>query len=279
MQILLLRIFLFQTLIPFQNSSYIPVSDGENIVHQYYILSYNEDAEQANWVYFKLTKEMLVGDAKRSSNFRSDPFVSTGSASTKDYVKTGCDRGHLCPAADMKFDDRAMYESFYMSNISPQVPEFNRGIWKQLETKVRNWAHDKDSIYVVAGPIFSDMDTRIGENEVRVPTSFYKVLYEPAKERIIAFILPNKGSSIPLQEFVTTVDSVERVTSIDFFSQIPDNLENELESKIELSGWFENVSFSTSIPPKESDNTILILLMAIVGTIIIILVLKKLLNL
>jgi endonuclease G len=174
---------------------YLPIDDGERINHTYYSLSYNEDTEQANWVYYKLTEDMLSGDAERNNNFRYDPLVTTKSASTKDYTKSGYDRGHLCPAGDRKFNKDAMYESFYMSNVSPQLPGFNRGIWKSLESQVRNWTRDKDSLYVVTGPIFNETDQRIGKNKVRIPSAFYKVLYAEGKNQMLAFILPNQASS------------------------------------------------------------------------------------
>lgn len=230
---------------------YLPISPAHPITHQYYILSYNEETEQANWIYYKLTSDMLLGDAERNSNFRNDPLVSTKSASTKDYTKSGYDRGHLCPAADMKFDEKAMYESFYMSNVSPQVPEFNRGIWKNLESQIRDWTREKDSLYIVTGPIFDQTNIAIGKNQVVVPSAFYKVLYNPAQNQMIAFSLPNKASSLPFDKFASTVDSLEELTGIDFFSQLPDQLENRLESKIVLSGWFQS-ALSTSTRTKSS---------------------------
>jgi endonuclease G len=90
---------------------------------------------------------------KRKDNFRSDPKVKTGSAALSDYKGSGYDRGHLAPAADFKWSATAMSESFYMSNMSPQVPGFNRGIWKNIESTVRNWAVENDEIYIVTGPV------------------------------------------------------------------------------------------------------------------------------
>jgi endonuclease G len=239
--LLLLNILLVSLFNSYQELTFIPVSSGEQISHKYYILSYNEDTEQANWVYYKLTKEMLQGDAQRNSSFRNDPLVTTKSASTKDYTMSGYDRGHLCPAADMKFDDTAMYESFYMSNVSPQIPEFNRGIWKELESQVRNWTYEKDSLYVITGPIFDDVDVRIGKNEVRVPKYLFKILYDAAYNQMIAFTLPNIASDQPFTDFVVSVDSLESLTNIDFFSQLPDSMENRLEKRIQLSSWFKDI--------------------------------------
>jgi len=275
MQTLLFIIALIPSFLSVPDLSFLPIPGEQQISHSYYILSYNEDAEQANWVYYKLTKEMLEGDVERNSNFRNDPLVTTKSASTKDYTNSGYDRGHLCPAADMKFDVKAMYESFYMSNITPQNPDFNRGIWKELESQVRTWVREKDSLYVITGPILSDNDNSIGANEVKVPNYFYKVLYDPAQNKVVAFIIPNQSSAEPFENFATSIDSLEIYTGIDFFSQLPDRLENRLESKIDLVGWFSDVAVSTSIPTKKPNNSLVKLILALSGIIIVLLIFRK----
>ena len=235
----ILNIIAFALNLTQYNITYLPLSNGEIIMHKYYTLAYNEETEQANWVFYKITKEMLLGNAKRNDNFRSDPMVSTGSASTNDYTNTGYDRGHLCPAADMKFSDIAIYESFYLSNVSPQIPEFNRGIWKQLENKVRDWTREKDSLYVVSGPIFTKNGISIGQNKVKVPSYFFKVLFAPYQKQMIAFILPNDLSRLSFENYASTSDLLEQITGFDFFSQLPDTIENRLESEIRLEDWFD----------------------------------------
>ncbi len=268
---------LFVSFISFgsKNPLYIPKSQGEQINHHYYILSYNEITEQANWVYYELSSQMLNGNIKRSNRFHSDPLVTTKSATSSDYTKSGFDRGHLCPAADMSFDSIAMYESFYMSNISPQNPAFNRGIWKSLEGKVREWANTKEKLDIVTGPIFSKTDLRIGQNNVRVPAYFYKILFAEEQNQMIAFILPNAASSNSLDRFVSTVDSIEQITGIDFFIQLPDSKENQLESEIALSGWFGNTAAKLPVLENENNNALIILLLVIVVLMIFIFIFKK----
>ena len=120
--------------------NYLPSqqSNGQIVHHANYTLQYNEEHEQASWVAYRLTSHHLQNPStKRKDNFRSDPKVKTGSATLSDYKGSGYDRGHLAPAADFKWSSTAMSESFYMSNMSPQVPGFNRGIWKKLESKIR----------------------------------------------------------------------------------------------------------------------------------------------
>ncbi len=184
--------------------------------------------------------EIESGTIERTDNFRSDTSIVTGSASLADYRGSGFDRGHLAPAGDMKWDQLAMSQSFLMSNMSPQLPAFNRGIWRKLETEVRNWALEKDSLYVITGPLFSPADSLIGENGVGVPSHYFKVLVDlsPPDHDMIAFLLPNSSSSEDLIQFAITVDSLEQLTAYDFFSVAPDQkMIDWLEQRIEPGNW------------------------------------------
>ncbi|WP_346862850.1 DNA/RNA non-specific endonuclease [uncultured Draconibacterium sp.] len=228
-------------------ASLLPIGEGEVVKHAYYTLSYLENEEQANWIFYKLNTFMLGGNASRTDNFRIDNFVSTGSATLNDYKGSGYDRGHLCPAGDMTTDLVAMSESFYLSNMSPQDPSFNRGIWKTLESTVRNWAVNETEIYVVTGPIFQNNLGSIG-NGVTIPGSYYKVIYDPTDEaKMIALVLPNRKGEKQLTEYVVTVDYVENLTGIDFFSGLPDEVENKLESNSNADLWeFKGYNSTTS---------------------------------
>ncbi len=195
-------------------------SSSEIVHHTYYVLSYNEGHEQAEWVFYKLTPDMIKGQAVRKNNFRKDPKVRSGSASPSDYVGSGYDRGHLCPAASMKQNQQAIDNTFYMSNISPQIPAFNRGGWRELEEWVRDWALIDSVLYVVTGVIFPDSTktevTRIGKNRVTVPTHFYKIVYSPKQDSTIAFIMPNKKAAKNILTYTISVDSIKQYTSFDF---------------------------------------------------------------
>ncbi|MDD5529054.1 MAG: DNA/RNA non-specific endonuclease [bacterium] len=213
---------------------------GNDIIkHTGYTLKYVEKYEQPEWVAYKLTAEMTKGTCKRTDNFRPDSMVKTGSAEPSDYKNSGYDRGHLAPAGDMKWSEKAMSESFYMSNMSPQKPDFNRGVWEKLEEQVRQWAKDNQEIYVVSGPILSKNLPTIGKNKVAVPSYFYKVILDSKEPEIkgIGFVLPNQSSTNPLTTYAVTIDSVETLTGIDFFPAIPDTLENTIESSIQISKW------------------------------------------
>lgn len=217
------------------------IVQGEEIVSHYaYTLSYNEEYEQANWVAYSLKSSELIKAAKRSNRFKPDPLVNTKTAVTSDYTKTGFDRGHLAPAADMAFSITAMEESFFMSNISPQRPKFNRGIWKKLESKVRDWASKEGELFVVTGPVLSDKPNNfIGRTcKIAVPNYYYKALLDTTgTDKAIAFILPNKGSKLPLSDFVVSVDSLESVIGRDLFYQLSDNIEDSLEKSSNYSDW------------------------------------------
>lgn len=213
---------------------------GEFVKHSYFSLCYSEAHEQALWVHYILTLGMVIEkNCERSDNFRSDPKVNTLSAIPGDYKKSGYDRGHLCPAADMRFDCNAISETFFMSNMSPQVPAFNRGIWSRLEEQVRKWAETYDTIYVTtAGVLNNTCAGSIGHN-VAIPGYFYKALFRNTAEggTCIAFLLPNKGSQSSLVEYVITVDSLENFTGIDFFSALPDSIEQAIEKESGVEKW------------------------------------------
>lgn len=203
-------------------------------------LGYIEYHEQPAWVIYHMTyEEAITKAAKRDDNFREDPEVPTGSAALADYRGSGYDRGHLAPAADMAFSIRTMDDSFYMSNMSPQEPAFNRGIWKDLEAQVRQFAITEKDIYVVTGPILPKTKTvTIGANKVTVPTHYYKVIYDRTPPgKMIGFIMPNDGSDKRLQDFAVTVDAVEDATGLDFFPLIFQPTQEQLESSISVKDW------------------------------------------
>jgi endonuclease G, mitochondrial len=212
------------------------------VVHSNYTLSYNEKHEQANWVCYQLKGESTRGTASRADHqFEPDNKVKTKSALSSDYIGTGYDRGHLAPAGDFKCCQNLMNETFVMSNISPQNSDFNRGIWGNLEERIRSWARRDESIIIVTGPILKDGLETIGRyNKVSVPEEFYKIvlLNHNGQKRAIGFILENKplfGSIV--YDFAVPINEIERRTGIDFFEKLPDTIENELESQASWEEW------------------------------------------
>lgn len=234
-----------------------PKSDHPKIEHYAYSLGYSEGHEQAAWVYYLLTAEECIARYKRTDRFVPDPEVTTGSATIADYQGSGYDRGHLAPAADMAWSDTSMRESFYFSNMSPQNPSFNRGIWKKLEAQVRNWAAHYDSLYIVTGPVLDSGLISIGQNQVAVPNFYYKAVLDldSTHQTALAFLLPNLKSSAVLSSFVISIDSLESLTQIDFFSGLNDSLEAVLETSSDPEKWNWNVASirrSDPITTKES---------------------------
>lgn len=209
------------------------------IFHAGYSFLYNEEHEQASWVAYELTREETNNRYKRSNRFKPDPWVKTKTARNADYSRSGYDRGHLAPAADMGWSARSMAESFYYSNMSPQLPGFNRGIWKKLEELVRNWAIEHQGLLVVTGPVLKEGLKTIGANGVSVPESYYKVILDNRQPGIkaIAFLLPHSSHSGGLQSFVVPIDSVESLTGIDFFPGFPHEEHLEKTSCVELWSW------------------------------------------
>ena len=205
-----------------------------------YALGYIEYHEQPAWVIYRMTDtEAKTKATSRNDNFREDPAIPSGSATLADYRGSGYDRGHLAPAADMAYSVKTMDESFYMSNMSPQRGEFNRGIWKDLEAQVRDFAIVEKDVYIVTGPILPQKKSlTIGASQVTVPERYYKVVWDRTPpEKMIGFILPNAESTKSLQDYAVTVDAVEAATGLDFFSELPKEQQETLEGTITINAW------------------------------------------
>jgi endonuclease G, mitochondrial len=212
------------------------------IRHTGFALCYNERFEQAAWVAYELTNyEVQTHKASRKHmQFEPDDAVPTGSAAKDDYRNSGYDKGHLAPAADMRWSAKAMRDCFLLSNISPQVHEFNAGVWEDLEAAVRGEAERLDTVDVVTGPVLHNGLPTIGAQHIAVPEFFYKVLLytSPRITQAIGFIIPNQESLKPFYAYAVPVDSVEHVTGLDFFGQLDSQLEAEVESRTDVGWWF-----------------------------------------
>jgi len=209
------------------------------IQHTGYTVSYNSDYRIANWVAYELTREEASSTvAERENKFVLDPEVKGATALNQDYTRSGYDRGHLAPAGDMKWSHRAMRESFYLSNICPQKHAFNAGIWKELEERARVWAKKHNSLYIICGPVIDGELKRLGKNRVGIPELFYKVICNPATEQAIGFLFENRAyKDSDLKKYAIPVDSVEKVTGIDFFPIFPDEVERHMEAIVEWDKW------------------------------------------
>ena len=205
-----------------------------------YTISYNRNWNQPNWVAWELNKNETKGRNNRNEEFTADPDLAEAyQVESYDYSGSGYDRGHMCPAGDNHFDAKAMNESFYMSNICPQNHELNAGKWNDLEIACRKWANRYQQLFIVCGPIIDKRNgKRIGkEHEIIVPEKFFKVILitstKPA--RAIGYIFENNGSDRPYK--VHSIDEVEKITGMDFFPNLPDKIEELVESRYEASDW------------------------------------------
>lgn len=224
-------------------------TDDELVRHDGYTLRYDEALKNPVWVAYPLLAYEITGDAERDNErFVPDSAVEGGTALPSDYTRSGYDRGHQAPAGDFKFSQQLMKQSFLMSNISPQAPQFNRGIWKSLEDQVRAWALRDGGLYVVTGPVLRNGLPTIGRtNDVAVPDSFYKVILYCRKGaspdiRMIGFLLKNEPSNESLTSFVVPVSAIEQATGLDFFDKMPDDLQRRLKNQPRsqmVSQWFD----------------------------------------
>ena len=234
--------FQFTNKIP-ANEFVLPKHDNEDVILRKiaFGLKYNDTTKQPDWVAYELTlNEVYSNETKRSNNFKIDTEISTGTATNDDYRYSGYDKGHLAPAADMKFSKQAMDESFLFTNICPQVPAFNRGIWASLESMVRYWAVVNEAVMVVCGPIFySNEYITIGINEIGVPDAFYKIIldYREPEKKGIAFIIPNRKKENEISFYVCSIDDVEIITGEDFFPFLSPHAEKLLEASFDLDLW------------------------------------------
>ncbi len=217
----------------------IPVATKEHdeiiLKRMAYTASYNNKMKNPNWVAWELTRKETVGKEDRSDKFVPDPDLPEPRVKSSDYTRTGYDRGHLAPAADMKWNPRAMEESFYMSNICPQHKNLNRGDWNDLEDACRAWAKKYGTVYIACGPIYDhSKPKRIGASKVAVPDRFFKVvlIYNRKDPMAFGFIFPNIARSQELKKYQVTVDDIENITGFDFFSRLPDHVEDYIEAEI-----------------------------------------------
>ncbi len=239
---------------------------GEEIItHSAMALVYSEEHEQAKWVAHIISPEVTKGTVSRTNDFRIDSKVATGTAVEQDYfLKSlkpdgeyvydgfGYDRGHLAPSADFRWSGQALSESYFYSNMSPQLPEFNREIWADLENTLRAYmyAHPDVELMVVTGPLLEKDLPKIERsvNGLSIPSAFWKVAVDLKNERGIGFIIPHAGQEYPLSTFAVTINEVEQKTRLDFFHLLPDELENRLEQQLNKTDWIPALAAGDTEP-------------------------------
>ena len=208
-----------------------------------FIISYNLERLCPNYVCWSLTRERASGKVQRSNNFHADPAMSERvRVDAFDYNGSGYDRGHMCPAGDNKNTEKAMDESFCMTNICPQNHQLNVGAWNDLEMQCRSWAKNYGTLYICCGPIFdSDSPKKVGTRKdmrIAVPDRFFKVILMLGRvPKAIGFIYPNRSCSGDMRDYAVSVDKVEKVTGMDFFYQLDDEQEKQLEKECNPAAW------------------------------------------
>ncbi len=258
-----------------------PKSDDalQTVKHIALTLGYSEPDEQAAWVQHMVIPEVEFANVSRTNDFRTDSLVKTGSAEETDYfLKTvaddgelvydgfGYDRGHLAPSADFRWSQTALSESYFYSNMSPQKPEFNRERWAELESWIRTYVIDfQESVFVITGPVLKLGLKQQGANKVSIPEQFYKIVIDldGKEKKAIAFLMPNDHCAYPVTGYLTSIDEIEKLTGLDFFSSLDDAQEAKLEAMNTLDGWVheDNDKFGEVAPlkaplPKGYFNTL-----------------------
>ncbi len=250
---------------------FLPKIDSSEtlISHRALLLVYDEQHEQAKWVLHKISTNVLDGKVSRTNDFRIDPLVKSGSAEEKDYfLKTkkengkydydgfGYDRGHLAPSADFRWSQRALSESYFYSNMSPQLPTFNREIWADLEGLVRSYVYEnRRSLIVYTGPVLNEnlKKQERSINGVSIPEEFFKVVVDFKAQKSIAYLMPQEKSDYPVEYYATTIDEIEKLTGIDFLHHIDNQTEALIENQKDISFWLPEKQKSDAIPFKEGS--------------------------
>ncbi|AZQ43606.1 DNA/RNA non-specific endonuclease [Nonlabens ponticola] len=220
-------------------TDYLPSSTNQVIHHKSYSLSYNERHEQAEWTAHVLRPSDIQQVDFKRPYFEIDDQVSTGAASWRNYKNSGYDRGHLVPAGDRRGSIQDFNETFLTSNISPQLHEFNAGIWNDLEQQVRRYAQQYGDLYIVTGSILGNNLSSIGNENVTVPRSFYKIILRETNDQpvILAYLLSQDDQDTSLNSYLISVDQIETMTGTDFFAQLPHDIEEKLEAQTARRGW------------------------------------------
>jgi len=221
----------------------IPAIDsGETIIcYSGFALSYNRTTLVPDWVAYELTAaETEGGYTTKSSSFSRDPNLKGRQASREDYSRSGWDKGHMAPKADMRWSEKSYWESHYFTNVCPQNHRLNCGDWNRLEKAVRSWAQSRGSVWVVCGPIFTtNAYGTIGASEVHIPDYFFKALLTRCDGRYsaIGFVFPNDDRDYQLRKQAVTIDRIEELIGRDLFPALPDDEEVRAEAAFHWDDW------------------------------------------
>ncbi len=246
------------------------IDSAEKLIsHDALCLVYDEYHEQAKWVLHKISNDIIDGEVSRTNDFRGDPLITSGSAEEKDYflkIKLdsgkyeydgfGYDRGHLAPSADFRWSQKALSESYFYSNMSPQLPSFNREKWAELEGLIRSYIFENNrSLIVYTGPVLHAQLEKVSRsiNGLSIPEQFFKIVIDYEIGKAIAYLVPQNHNDQPVESFATSIDEIENVTGIDFLHQIDDEIEEQLERQKDISFWMPEKQ-KMDVPPMDAEK-------------------------
>lgn len=256
------------------------LKDGEELIcHSAYCLVYDENHEMAKWTAHIISHDIATGGINRTNDFRPDSLIKTGSSEEEDYFLTlenddgsvkyegfGYDRGHLAPSADFRWSATALSESYFYSNMTPQLPEFNRELWADIESFMREYVYNNPGkdLYIVTAPVLNDNLPKIerSKNKVSIPEYHYKIAVDMDAKKGIAFLVSQKNLGYPIEYYVVSIDSVEKITGINYYPQLSDEDEILIESKSDISLWRTGTKKNDVAPlaksqmPKGCYNTV-----------------------
>jgi endonuclease G len=256
------------------------LKEGEELIcHSAFCLVYDEEHEMARWTAHIISHEIINGAVSRTNDFRVDSLIKTGSSEEVDYFLTtekddgslkydgfGYDRGHLAPSADFRWSPVALSESYFYSNMTPQLPEFNRELWADIESFMREYVYNNPGkdLFIVTAPVLRDdlpKQTR-SKNNVSIPEYHYKIGVDMQSKKGIAFIVSQKNTGYPIESYVVSIDSIEKITGINYFPKLSAEDEKLIESNSDISQWRTGTKKNDVAPltkaqmPKESYNTV-----------------------
>lgn len=197
----------------------IALSNTTIICRQGYVLQHDNQARIPIWVSYTLSRAQTLACAPRPDRFEPDPVLRPSQrADMRDYRRSGYDQGHMAPNADLSWDPQVQRESFYLSNIVPQLPALNRGLWRELETIVRAWAHERNQLTIYVGPVYDRHSARtIGANQVVVPDAFFKVIIDHTTGAHMSFLFPHiQNLPAHVHDVRVPLAHVSQVTHIQF---------------------------------------------------------------
>ena len=205
-----------------------------------YTVSYNKENKIPNWVAWHLTSDHADGVYRRTGGYQEDTEVPKPRATKEDYDTTRWSHGHMCPAADNKWDKKAMIESNLLTNICPQDRSLNSGLWNGIERNCRKWAKEYGDLYIVCGPVLLNREHEtIGENKIVVPEAFFKVVLcaDSTNCKGIGFICRNTDGNRKKDLYVNSIRQVERITGYRFFPLIEDSLRTQVYDMDDINYW------------------------------------------